>query len=377
MIIVIHYWGILLLCYFIASKCRNHPEKFRWLDAAINISLYSMVLVMGIKMGINEEVTSSLGTIGVQSLIVTAMTIAGSMAGVFLLRRAFKLDKHGDRITEDAVETVTSTGKSGDGESNNPASSYSPAAQKNSETAGYESEEALRLRAERDALDEEAQRLQAERDASEKKKNLITTVVIAAVVLVSMLAGCFLVRPAIHNMELFTYITDEILIAGISVMLGCIGLTMGLTGEIVEKFKEIRPSIILFPIIAVLGSMVAGVLFALISPVTVKEGLAISVGFGWYTYAPGVITAAGHDVAGAISFLHNVIRETVGIIAIPFAAQKFGYLESTAIPGVAAMDICLPIIGRSCQSSTLVYGFLTGLLMSGACSVLVPLIMNM
>lgn len=89
-----------------------------------------------------------------------------------------------------------------------------------------------------------------------------------------------------------------------------------------------------------------------------------------------MITEAGHAVAGAISFMHNVIRETLGIIIIPLAAQKIGYIEATAIPGVAAMDVCMPIVERSCNQETIVYAFCIGASMSLPVPLLVPWIIG-
>ena len=114
----------------------------------------------------------------------------------------------------------------------------------------------------------------------------------------------------------------------------------------------------------------------LLSPLTVGEAVAVSAGFGWYTLAPSMITEAGHAVAGAISFMHNVIRETLGIIIIPLAAQKIGYIEATAIPGVSAMDVCMPIVERSCNQETLVYSFCTGALMCIVVPLLAPLVIG-
>ena len=74
--------------------------------------------------------------------------------------------------------------------------------------------------------------------------------------------------------------------------------------------------------------------------------------------------------------MHNVIRELSGIILIPILAKKTGYLEVTGIPGVAAMDVCMPIVERSCRQDTVVYSFATGLLMCVATSVVVPLAMG-
>ena len=71
--------------------------------------------------------------------------------------------------------------------------------------------------------------------------------------------------------------------------------------------------------------------------------------------------------------MHNVLRETFGIIAIPFMASKFGYLEATAIPGVAAMDVCLPIVERSCGARIMVYSFAMGAIMNTVVPIIVSL----
>ena len=111
-------------------------------------------------------------------------------------------------------------------------------------------------------------------------------------------------------------------------------------------------------------------------PMTLREGLAISAGFGWYTLAPSVISGAGHAVAGAVSFLHNVLRETLGIILLPLAASKIGCIEAVTLPGTCAMDVCLPIVERSCSAETLPYSFTTGMAACLFSALLVPLIMG-
>lgn len=66
----------------------------------------------------------------------------------------------------------------------------------------------------------------------------------------------------------------------------------------------------------------------------------------------------------------------LGIIIIPLAAQKIGYIEATAIPGVAAMDVCMPIVERSCNQETIVYAFCIGASMCIAVPLLVPLVIG-
>ena len=43
------------------------------------------------------------------------------------------------------------------------------------------------------------------------------------------------------------------------------------------------------------------------------------------------------------------------ILLIPFVAKKIGYIETTGMPGAAAMDVCLPIVEKSTRSDIAVY----------------------
>ncbi|MBQ4595698.1 MAG: lysine exporter LysO family protein, partial [Firmicutes bacterium] len=149
-------------------------------------------------------------------------------------------------------------------------------------------------------------------------------------------------------------------------------------GTVISSIREVGVRALAFPFAAVIGSIVIGTAASMFFGFTMREGVAISAGFGWYTYAPTVIASAGSEymVASAVSFMHNVIREVSGIVLIPILAKKIGYLEMTGIPGVAAMDVCMPIVERSCRHDTVVYSFAVGLLMCIVTSLLVPLAMG-
>ena len=75
------YWSIMIACYLLASRLRKYAEKFKFVDKLMSLSVYALVLLMGLRMGADEEVTSSLGSIGIQALFVTVLTAAGSMLG--------------------------------------------------------------------------------------------------------------------------------------------------------------------------------------------------------------------------------------------------------------------------------------------------------
>lgn len=316
-------WSALILMYIVGMKLRNRKEKLGWVESAMNFMVYLLVLLMGLRMGANKEIVDSLGTIGIQSLIVTVITIVMSVLGITLSRKILKMDRYGN-VGEDRLPK---------GEA--------PVKKAGTNVAGIKS-----------------------------------TIIIGGVVAAGMLVGYFLIYKKLGVQDEFMVKSDPYLTACLVLLLGTVGLTLGLDGSVFRNIKKAGAGIILFPIAAVLGSVIGGVIYAAISPMTLREGIAISCGFGWYTYAPNVILQAGYPVASAVSFLHNVLREVAGIIGIPFLAQKIGYVEACAVPGVAAMDVCMPIVERSAREDIVVYSFGIGLLMCLSVPVLVPLVIG-
>lgn len=329
MALLILYWAIMIIFYFIASKLRSYEDKFGFIGSALNVVIYVLVLIMGLRMGANEEVISSLGTIGVQAVFITAFTVAGSMLAVTVMRKILGLNRQGVPMGTEYV-----TGSKNESERDGDA------------------------------------------EASESNGTAKTTILILLFVALGMLLGYFVIPRIFTDTEVFQEMSGSWLVIGICILLGLVGFTMGLEGTVVKSLKTAGKNVFLIPIAAIAGSLIFGMLYGLISPLSVREAAAVSAGFGWYTFAPGVIAEAGHDLAGAVSFMHNVIRETMGIITIPVAAQKIGYLEAISIPGVAATDICMPIVKKSCRPETVIYSFCMGMIMNAVVPLLVPLIIG-
>ena len=82
------YWSVMIACYLLASRLRRYADRLGFVNTLLSVSVYALVFVMGLRMGANREVTDNLGVIGVQALLVTALTMAFSMLGAFAVRRA-------------------------------------------------------------------------------------------------------------------------------------------------------------------------------------------------------------------------------------------------------------------------------------------------
>ena len=309
----------MIACYAAASKLRHKKETFRFTEQLTNIVIYILVFLMGLRMGANEEVTSNLGSIGLQAAGITVFVVGGSILAVHIARKTLKLNKEG----------------------------------------------ILGL------PEEEEQGGEEEREA--ESGGVKSTLIILTFVVAGMAAGYFMIPEIFEDTDAFQDMSGDWLVVGICILLALAGFNLGLEGKVIQSFKGVGIKVIFIPIAAVAGSLIMGAVYGLISSLTVSESIAVSAGFGWYTLAPGMLTEAGFAVAGAVSFMHNVIRETLGIVLIPIAAKKIGYLECTSIPGVAAMDVCLSIVERSCRAETVVYSFCTGALMCVCVPVVVTL----
>ena len=321
MAMLVLYWSIMIACYLLASALRRYAEQLRFTGRLLNPTVYALIFILGMRMGANREVTSSLATIGAQALLVTALTGIGSMAAASAVRRLLRIDRHA-----------------------RPAGS----ALREPDGAGQAAPQA---------------------DLSGTKTSLVIFGMAAA----GMLCGCFLLPRFRVDPDAFQAASGDWLVVGLCILVGLVGFGMGLENQMKAMLRGAGLGIVLVPLASVAGSLLAGVVYAVLSPVTLREGLAISAGFGWYSLAPGVISGAGHAVAGAISFLHNVLREMLGIILLPLAASKIGYIEAVTLPGTCAMDVCLPIVERSCNAETLPYSLTVGMAACLFSALLVPL----
>ena len=86
-------------CYFLASKLRDKKENIEGMaNNGLTAMMYFIVFIMGIRMGSNEQIISNLGTIGIQAILISVLTIVFSMLFITVMRKVMKIDKYGDSI---------------------------------------------------------------------------------------------------------------------------------------------------------------------------------------------------------------------------------------------------------------------------------------
>ncbi|KEY57754.1 lysine exporter LysO family protein [Serratia sp. DD3] len=118
-------------------------------------------------------------------------------------------------------------------------------------------------------------------------------------------------------------------------------------------------------VVVVVSSLAGGALAAQLLGLSLKTGLAMASGFGWYSLSGILISDAYGPVMGSAAFFNDLARELVAIMLIPTLARRSG---STALGlcGATSMDFTLPVLQRSAGLDmvppAIVHGFLLSLL---------------
>lgn len=298
---------------FLGSRPSVRTRPLAWVGKLQFYSLIALITALGVKLGANEEVISSLGQIGLSALLITALAMGGSVFCVWLLRRfVLKLDRRGLPLS-----------------------------------LGGTAEDAPQQ--------------------EEGKADNSSTKWIVSAVLLGMLAGCF-VLP-----ERVTAYCGTVIDFGLYLLLFLVGLDMGKQGTMLADIKAAGWKVLLVPAAAIVGTLAFAALAALVLPLSAKDAIAASAGFGWYSLAPTLLQSYSLSLS-AVAFLSNVMREVFGIVLIPIVAKKVGYIECVGLAGATAMDTLLPVVVGATHERIAIYSFASGVILSLAVPVLVPAI---
>lgn len=246
------YIGLVVVGAFLGSRkaLRSHPLV--WVGKLQFAALMILIVTLGVNLGANDEVVSSLGQIGLAALVITVLAMAGSLLCLTLLRRfVLKLDHYGlPRGSEAAREEEAHHGGKAD--------------------------------------------------------NSLTFLIVIAVVL-GMLAGRFVLPAAV------TAHCGTVINFGLYLLLFMVGMDMGKQGTLLADIKTAGFQVLLVPVAVCAGSLAFAALAGLFLPLGVKDSMAAASGLGWYSLAPTLLAPYSLSVS-AVAFLSNVMREIFAII---------------------------------------------------------------
>ena len=98
--LLILYLGMVLIGYIVGAKFINKEKDYSWISKVTTGCLVLLIFTMGARIGSNEQVIQSLSTIGIKAAIITVICFAGSIFGVFVVRKLLKIDRKGVKIDD-------------------------------------------------------------------------------------------------------------------------------------------------------------------------------------------------------------------------------------------------------------------------------------
>lgn len=160
------------------------------------------------------------------------------------------------------------------------------------------------------------------------------------------------------------------------VMLFLVGILMGQDKELAANLKRVGIRVFAFPIAMIIGTLVGAAVASIFLPITAKGSMAAAAGLGWYSITPILVADYSAEVS-AIAFLHNVMRELVGMMLVPFVAKHFGYIESTVLIGTAGTDVGMILTEKATGRTDIpIYSFMCGLVPQIIVPMFVPFVVN-
>ncbi|TFG62626.1 MAG: lysine exporter LysO family protein [Spirochaetales bacterium] len=303
-------------------------SRFRFTGQILMICLYVLLFFMGFRLGRNDNVVSSLGSVGALSLAFAAATAAGTAMALFLgYVLFFRKKKPGD--------SPEGAGTAGNTAENNRKNTLLPLFR-----------EPLKL---------------------------------FFLVVAGFCAGFFIpVFPGFKAEKLTSYV--------LYVLLFLVGVDMVKSGVNLKQ-SLLQPETIFLPLGTVIGSLAGGLLLKVVLVLAgggrylpnlhLNEVLALSAGFGWYSLSGVIITNLGDPVLGSVGFMSNLFRESIALLTIPLIARTRYPRIGIGVAGATSMDVTLPLIERSCGPSAVPQAITSGAVLSLLVPLLVPVFYNL
>ena len=298
-------------------------EKKKLISGAgrfITYVVYVLLLVMGLSVGINDELFRDLPRVGLQSLVITIFALAGSiffawLFGKFLVRPVSKV-----KTTLDAENPIAS-------ETNNSSSAL---------------------------------------------WKVLESVSFFGIFLVGVLLGQFI--PSFKELLLKYGFIDQVIVAILFVLMLCVGLSTGGNDETFKALRGMGIKTRLLPLFTVVGTAI-GVSFALpfFSDLMLKDVQVVGAGYAYYSLSSVIIKAEYNETIAAIAIVSNIIRELSTIMLAPLYVRLGGAYAPICCAGATSGDTVLPFILKATSPQYAVVSVYHGLVLTFFVPFAVPL----
>lgn len=90
---ILLYFGLLAVGWLLSNKGLIHNNLINKISGIQAVILFGLIYVMGVRVGMDEQVLKSIGKIGLTAAIFAVITSFFSILFVYILRKKFFTDK--------------------------------------------------------------------------------------------------------------------------------------------------------------------------------------------------------------------------------------------------------------------------------------------
>jgi uncharacterized membrane protein YbjE (DUF340 family) len=157
-----------------------------------------------------------------------------------------------------------------------------------------------------------------------------------------------------------------------------VGISIGSNEKAMKALKKPDFRMFLVPLGVVLGTYTGVLLlFPIIPGVSVKEALAVSSGFGYYSLSSAMITRLSGEILGVAALISNIAREAITLIFTPLFVRFFGKVAPILSGGATAMDTTLPVITKFCGKEYALYAIFSGIVLTFIVPIIISLLFKL
>ncbi len=196
-----------------------------------------------------------------------------------------------------------------------------------------------------------------------------SSLIIISIFVTGFLAGLFAILPnAFTGGEISTYL--------LYILIVLVGIELG-SKNIKEIFRKVDLMTFLLPLATITGTFLFAALISFLLPQwNIKEVLAVSAGFGWYSLSGILIAQLHSQTLGLIALLSNITREIFTFCFSGFIVKKFGPLALISTAGATSMDSTLPVISRFAGPNFVVTSLIHGIILTILVPIFVPFFLH-
>ncbi|ADO76537.1 lysine exporter LysO family protein [Halanaerobium praevalens] len=197
------------------------------------------------------------------------------------------------------------------------------------------------------------------------------TLIIALAVLMGLGFGVIFLNNT--YLQLINKITSYALVF----LLFGVGVDIGLNKELLKHLVKYGWSIIVFPFLIALGSILGTAAMGFVIGFNLNESAAIGAGFGWYSLS-GILLSELHSAElGSVAFLTNIFREFTTFLILPTVVKYFGQTASIAPGGATTLDVTLPLVKKVGGEEMVIPALISGMILTTLVPILVPFLINL